>query len=273
MNISIAQKLANILSGYGAEIVFSRAPEKDIYITLADRAKMANESGADLFISIHNNAASSTSASGTEVFYSSPRPNIKNTKFVELDGNRYEYVKETKENGIDYVYIIVDKQEVKVEKSKVKIVNSQVSYQALESKEIAQMIVDNLASLGFKNRGAKDGNLYVTKYTTMPSVLIEAGFMTNPDELKKLTDETMQENIAKQIAQAVYAYYEEYENNKNKSFGVLNKLEMMLSNEYLLTGQAVDISVKGLDKTGDFLYRAEITCNNNKVFQVTIVII
>lgn len=265
LNISIAQKLANILKGYGAEIVFSRTPEKDVFITLADRAKLANESGADLFISIHNNSAAA-SANGSEVFYSSSRPNIKNIKFVELDGNRYEYVKETKENGINYVYIIVDKEEVKVEKSKVKIVDSNVSYQALESKEIAQMIVDNLASLGFKNRGTKDGNLYVTKYTTMPSVLIEAGFMTNPDELKKLTDETMQENIAKQIAQAIYSYYESYENNKNKSFGIMNKLEMLMSNEFLLVGQAVDISVKGLDKTGDYLYRAEVACKNNKVF-------
>lgn len=266
LNISIAQKLANILKGNGAEIVFSRTPEKDVYITLADRAKMANGSNADLFVSIHNNASISESANGVEVYYSSSRPKIQNNKFVEVDGNRYEYIKETNENGIEYVYIKVDEEEVKIEKSKVNIIDSQVSMQAVESKEIAQLIVDNLESLGFKNRGAKDGNLYVTKYTTMPAVLVEAGFMTNADELKKLADETMQENIAKQIAQAIYSYYESYENNKNKTFGILDKLEMLFSNEMLLVGQAVNVSIKGMDTKNNFLYRAEIICNDNKVF-------
>ena len=243
INNSVARKLGDLLKSLGAEVVFTRLPEEDIYITLQDRVNISNSVNPSLFISLHCNAASSD-ASGVETYYSKTRPNIYSDRYVEYEGNKYEYLWEEKENGIDYVYILVDNKEAKVEKSKVKIVYSQVSWQAIESQKIAKLIVDNLASLGFKNRGAKDSNLYVTKYTTSPSVLVELGFITNEEERKKLLDPNMQDNIARKITDALLSYFEVYENNKLKAFGQNEGVELLLSKENLLLGQALDISVK-----------------------------
>ncbi|WDU82126.1 N-acetylmuramoyl-L-alanine amidase family protein [Caloramator sp. Dgby_cultured_2] len=236
----MARKLADLLKAEGAEVIFTREPEKDIYITLADRVNISNSINPDLFISIHNNASTSSAANGVETYYSLVRPNILNSKYAdyggnkypvlressenninyvymlmgdkevkvektkvkivykyaEYEGNKYECLMESRENDIDYVYILVDGKEVKVEKNKVKIVYSPNPWQALESKSIAEIIVNNLASLGFKYRGAKDSNLYVTRNTTSPSVLLELGFITNPDDRQKLIDPIYQESIA-----------------------------------------------------------------------------
>ncbi|WP_066071470.1 cell wall-binding repeat-containing protein [Alkalithermobacter thermoalcaliphilus] len=222
INNSLTKKLADMLRDNGAEIVFTRDPDSDITISLAERVNLANSNNVDLFISIHHNAATSPSASGTEVFYSTNRSGISSTRYVEYEGNNYQYVKETVENGIAYVYILVDGQERKVEKKDAKIINSTVPVQAIESQKIAQMVVNNIASLGFRNRGAKDSNLYVVRHTNMPSILIETGFMTNPDELLKLIDENMQINVAQQITKAIVDYYDEYNKNKMKVLGGLN---------------------------------------------------
>ncbi|MCX7694372.1 MAG: cell wall-binding repeat-containing protein [Caloramator sp.] len=217
LNNLITQKLATILYDYGAEVIFTRNPYEDNALDLYKRPEIANSSGAQLFISIHHNSAGSKDANGTEVFYSSNRPNIKTTKYVEFNGARYEYIKESTENGISYVYLLVEGREMKIEKSKVKIIDPSSStkvWQVLESQKLAQMVVSNLASLGLRNRGAKDSSLVVTKYTTMPSILVEVGFMSNPTELSKIVDEKFQLGVAQKIADAVKQYYSVYQDNK-----------------------------------------------------------
>lgn len=266
LNISIVDKLSKYLSDYGAEVVFTRSVDNDVFIELSDRVKIANSQNADLFISIHNNSAT-PQASGVEVFYSSSRPNISNKKYVEFEGNRYEYVKEESIDGVEYVYVLVNKQEVKLPKNNVKIVNGSIPYQALESQEMAKMIVDNLSSLGFKNRGAKDKEYYVIKYTTMPSVLVECGFMTNPDELKKLVNPQVQDDIAKKIAESIANYYEKYEKNKEKLGDLKPKEpEIALSSKQILLGQSIDLWVDNFTQNEEYLYKVEIKRSNRVVF-------
>ncbi|WP_291965257.1 N-acetylmuramoyl-L-alanine amidase [Caloramator sp.] len=103
INMDIIIKTFNILKKFGAEIILTR--NDDEYVSLQDRVKKANESQADLFISVHNNVSAyekdgqviiNSAVNGTEVYYSSSRPNIKIQKYVEYNGSRYEYVKEEK---------------------------------------------------------------------------------------------------------------------------------------------------------------------------------
>ncbi len=72
---------------------------------------------------------------------------------------------------------------------------------------LAKNIVDSIAELGFYNRGHKDNIFMVTKYTTMPSVLIEAGFMSNDAEVLKVADKKMQLAIAQAIADTIIDFY------------------------------------------------------------------
>ncbi|CDF57773.1 N-acetylmuramoyl-L-alanine amidase [Thermobrachium celere] len=308
LNIAIIEKLSNILKNFGAEIIFTRKPNNDVFVELKDRANIANSNSADMFISVHNNASASAKVNGTEVYYSTNRVNNKKFvllngiayqylreikindvdyvyylegnneaiiekskvkivyRYVELEGNRYEYLREEKIDDVDYVYILVDNKEQKVEKSKVKIVDSNVAFQALESIDLAKLIVSGISSVGFANKGAKNSNFYVVKYTTMPSVLIEAGYMTNAEEIKKLSNPDIQEKIAYKIADAVYRYYEEYEKSKRRAFGFIKSLNLKISKRLLLVGQAVDLELEGLDDTSKYLYRVEIKRNGENVY-------
>ncbi|GFR34943.1 N-acetylmuramoyl-L-alanine amidase [Thermobrachium celere] len=187
-------------------------------------------------------------------------------RFVEFEGNRYEYLREEKIDDVDYVYILVDNKEQKVEKSKVKIVDSNVAFQAIESIDLAKLILSGISSVGFVNNGVKDSNFYVVKYTTMPSVLIEVGYMSNAEEIKKLSNPDIQEKIAYKIADAVYRYYEEYEKSKRRAFGFIKSLNLKISKRLLLVGQAVNLELEGLDDTSKYLYRVEIKRNGENIY-------
>jgi N-acetylmuramoyl-L-alanine amidase/putative cell wall-binding protein len=162
LNEQLTRILGKLLEAYGVNVIYTRdiIPPRDKNITqnqdLHNRVNVANNAGADLFISIHHNAAENTSAKGIETYYST---------------------------------------------------NKQPSETIIDSKRLAEQIVNNISGLGFVNRGAKDSNFVVVKYTTMPAVLIEAGFMTNDEEVLRLADPKMQQSIAQTIADKVMDFF------------------------------------------------------------------
>ncbi|WDC85896.1 N-acetylmuramoyl-L-alanine amidase [Caloramator sp. mosi_1] len=155
------ERVSNILKNFGAEIILTRV--NDDYVSLQDRVNMANNNKVDLFISVHNNVSASQqngktiinpNVKGTEIYYSSSRPNIINLKYVEYEGNRYEYISEENIDGIDYVLIRVDNNEFRVEKNKVRIVDN-IPYQVPESIDLAKMVLSGITSVGFVDKGVK----------------------------------------------------------------------------------------------------------------------
>ncbi|SHE80848.1 N-acetylmuramoyl-L-alanine amidase [Caloramator proteoclasticus DSM 10124] len=261
INIAIVEKLSNILKNFGADIIYTREPNNDVAVTLEERVKIANSNLADMFISIHNNKAIkkengkdvlNTEVSGTEVFY---------TKYVEYNGKHYIYKGEVKEGNIVYVNIQdVEGNKLKVEKTKVKILEE-------DRRNLAKLVVDSIASLGFKNRGAKQSEYYVTRYTTMPSILIEAGFMSNPEELKKLTNSEMQQKIAFKIADAVYRYYEDVEKSNRLMNGFIKNLKLNISSRYIFVGQVVTLKLDGIENFDEFVYKVQIKKDGQVIYE------
>jgi len=119
---------------------------------LQARCDVANRVGADLFVSIHNNAASSTTAQGAEIWYS---------------------------------------------------VNDQAAAQYAKD-----VLAGVIAQTGAVDRGTHQQAFYVNRWTNMPSVLVECGFMSNPAERAQLATNTYQKKIAKGIADGIAAYAE-----------------------------------------------------------------
>jgi N-acetylmuramoyl-L-alanine amidase len=141
-----------------------------------------------LFLSIHHDAAFiNKSAHGISTHYSTYRP--------ELD-NEGLYVEYSHLWDGDITY---DRTPCKA---------------AVNSKILAEMLVQNIATLGFDMRpkengsGAHDHNLYVTRMTTMPSVLIEAGFMSNDEEVLRVSDPKMERAIAQKIVETIVDFFE-----------------------------------------------------------------
>ncbi|HHV54775.1 MAG TPA: N-acetylmuramoyl-L-alanine amidase [Firmicutes bacterium] len=132
VNLRVGTVLRNCLVEYGgAQVVMTRSG--DIYVSLEDRVKIANNAGAHRFISIHHNASSDPSVNGTETYC--------------------------------YTYA------------------SSYSFD-LRNKVHRQL----LAWGGLPDRGARTANFYVLKYTTMPAILTEASFISNPYEEARLRD-------------------------------------------------------------------------------------
>lgn len=75
------------------------------------------------------------------------------------------------------------------------------------SKKLAQTVLDGMiATTGAKNRGVKTGNFHVIRETNMPAILIEGGFVTNPQEHSHLADQKYVEKMARSIANAIEKY-------------------------------------------------------------------
>lgn len=161
-NLAIALALNDILKEAGAVTILTRDGDNSPaahYSEAEDldaRVRIANQSNADLFISIHQNASSNASVRGTETYYSSDN--------AQSEASRY----------------------------------------------LAQCIQSTSVSiLNTNNRGVKEARFYVIRHTSMPAILLETGFISNPSEEKRLKNSTFQKNVAAAIFQGIYNYYSE----------------------------------------------------------------
>jgi N-acetylmuramoyl-L-alanine amidase len=203
LNIRLTQKVVERLRALGHNVLLTRIPESDVYKSLEERAKYANDINADLFISIHHDAASNVTAGGTSVYYSSYRPGIDNSDvYVSYNGGSYKYIREG--NGGYYINYFGTEKFVSVDDGAA--CDSTPSDEVLYSAALASKISEAISSLGLLNRGAKDKNFYVTRKTNMPSLLIETGFMTNPTEIQKLADDSFQSAAADKITEVVNSF-------------------------------------------------------------------
>ena len=198
----------------------------DTLPTLYQRAWLGARVGADFFISVHHNSHSNTKAKGTSVYYSTEDVGTFPARDDD-DGEEYEELVEnesgeTSENtGIDEVPSDGNtvennpSDENTAENSSdntVDDIEDEEDDDVLTGKIMAQMLLDALVeSLGTENRGIIDRNFVVVgKNNSVPAVLIEVGFMSNPDELKRIITKKFQKKVAKTIYKTVLEMYEIY---------------------------------------------------------------
>lgn len=218
LNMQIAEKLKNKLIMIGYSIVLTR--EGDNYLSLEDRAEVANSLNADIFISIHHDSYTKTS-SGTSAFFSYYKPGIdtqdvyvqaygagtvydvNNSKLgLLVKGTKYTYVKE--ENGD--IYIVFNGRVGKTTLDYVKVYDSTPGLVSEQSRKLAGLINDGIVALGLPSRGIKDQNFAVTRLTNGVSVLVEVGFLSNPYEFEIIRQDSFQEKVSDKIVQAVNDY-------------------------------------------------------------------
>ena len=179
LNMEVSLKLKSELEKRGFRVVLTRNPEDRETLSesasLKKRVDLANNLNADLFISIHQNSYTSSSVNGFEVYYSDAIPGSRGL---------------LSSGGIEY--------------SPSGFIRSAESEKVKISKKIGSSIVNSVTSeMGIKNRGLKNKELYVVKNTTMPSLLVECGFISNPDEAKNLANSQKQQKMAEIIAREI----------------------------------------------------------------------
>ena len=194
--LNIALNLGRELKNDGNEVIYTR--DKDVFLTLRQRAKIANEADADLFISIHCNSFHDSRVYGSETFVYGLHVNKANFD-VALKENEVIFLEENFEKNYQGF-------DPKAPESLIGLTLMQEEYLD-QSILLASFVQDNFAKkLNRKNRGVKQSGFWVLHNTYMPSVLIEAGFITNPKEGAYLNSSKAQKDISHNIFNAVKRY-------------------------------------------------------------------
>jgi len=189
--LDLANTVAQQLAAAGIEARLTR--DTDTYVTLWDRARMANEAGADLFVSLHLNAARNRQAKGSEVY------------FLSLGmGDRDAIDLAARENGPDS-----DGQPQDPDNVVNGILNdlSQKAY-LQDSERLAVAIQGQLNQLqGIRERGVKQAPFVVLRGAAMPAVLVEAAFISNPKEEVRLADPSFRLRVAQAITRGIRRFF------------------------------------------------------------------
>ena len=221
--LNIALTIGSLLEKQnGIKVIYTR--KKDVFVDLIERANIANKADADLFISIHCDSFSQSSVYGAGTFVLGLHANDRNFQIAQKE-NSVIFLEENYEqkydgfdpNNPESVISLLLMQETYLDQS------------IVAANTIQQSFISNLSR---KDRTVKQAGFVVLKYTYMPSVLVEAGFLTNPKEGAYLNSTKGQQQISSTIADAVINYRNflyssvssenPIENNKPKSELVKN---------------------------------------------------
>lgn len=206
INLGVALQLESLIKKKlkDANIVMTR--NNDTYLTLQERADVANKSKGDLFISIHTNSVDKSNknrktVAGSSVYALGLHKDDNNMAVARRENSVIELEKnfEQKYSGFDpskdESYIIFEMAQKK---------------NLSKSIKFAEMTQKQLTKAGRVNRGVHQAGFWVLWATSMPSVLIELDFICNPTSAKYLTSEKGQKELAEAIFKAIEVYYEDW---------------------------------------------------------------
>lgn len=183
------------------EVIYTR--KSDIFIPLDERTAIANRNKADLFISIHVNSAKAKSASGTETFVMGMDKSSSNLEVCKLENS---------------VIVLEGDYSSKYEGFDPNVPESYIIFSLLQNSHLEQSLIlatsiqKQLSNGPIKqNRGIKQGALLVLWKTTMPSVLVELGFISNTNDNRILTNKDSHVDFAYNMFKAFEEYKAQYE--------------------------------------------------------------
>jgi N-acetylmuramoyl-L-alanine amidase len=191
VTMSISRKLKGIIEGNGMRAILTR--DGDQVVTLDDRTSKANNNKADLFISIHANATIRGKARGAETYFLS-------TQATDDEARNIAAV-ENNAIGLNQTAPVID------EDLKLILWDMAQTEYLTESSKLAEIIQQELnTALGVSNRGIKQAPFRVLTGAMMPAILVEVGFINNPDEEKMMVDGEYQTKIASAIFRSIQSF-------------------------------------------------------------------
>jgi len=195
INLTIARHVKTILvNRFKYRVVMTR--KDDTFIPLKERSEIANNRNAELFVSIHANAAKRKSAHGIETY------------FLGTTNNDRALATAARENG-ELVHSVKDDQVQQILASL--ITTTKIN----DSSRLAGTVQDNLFRSSrkkfreLKNLGVKEGPFYVLHGADMPSILVEVGFLTNRKEARMLSKPDYLYRLASSIAEGIHKYLQD----------------------------------------------------------------
>ena len=213
-----------------AKVIYTR--DKDVFVDLNERARIANRKKADLFVSIHTNSSKNSSAKGMETFTLGVSRSKENMEVAMLENS---------------VIMLEEDYEKKYEGFDPNSVDSYIMFEFMKDQYMdrsitcADFIQKKMINASKRNdRGVRQAGFLVLRATAMPSVLIELGFISNKEEEKYLNNN---ENQVK-IATAIFNGIKEYKHELDKKSGNSNSEELGVRSEELKNEVKVEDKVE-----------------------------
>ena len=167
LTLSVYNKVSSKLASLGYTVLTSRNVDKDV--DLVDRAEQANNANADMLLSIHFNAGGRGVARGIETYY------------YQATADRVPKINKENHNNPERLE---------------------------RSRKLANKVQQNLLyQTGSNDRGVKRASFTVLRETSIPSILVELGFIDNPEERNKIKTNEYQERLANGIVDGIVEYY------------------------------------------------------------------
>ncbi len=194
--LDIALRLKNELTKYGVEVVLTR--DADVFYELKKRTEIANREKADFFISVHVNAARTSSVHGFEAYYLSTAYDDF-SKAVQIRENAA--IKFEEDSDYEYSSDL-----------NVTLWDMILSENRIESIEMANSISDELKrALKLNTRYIRGARFHVLKGANMPAVLLEMGYITNKNEAMHLNNAYYRQMLAEAVAAGIVRYKKLFE--------------------------------------------------------------
>ncbi len=187
VTLDVAQRLRTRMESNGMRVVLTR--NRDETLPLAERTALANHHEADFFVSIHVNASRRKDARGAETYYLSYKATDAESEALATLENAAggSSVQPAPDSGLDLV-----------------LWDMAQAAHLRGSSRLAEMVQGELNSLlSLRNRGVKQAPFRILMGANMPAILIEVGFITNPDEEEKLRSPAYRESLALAISRSI----------------------------------------------------------------------
>lgn len=211
INLAVALKLGNLISEKHGDVKVIYTRKTDVFIELDERANIANRNKADLFISIHTNAVKKgSSVSGTETY---------TLGLARTDENLEVAMRENS------AILLEDNYLQKYEGFDPTSSESYIIFEFMQNKHMEQSISlasevqKCFASAKRNNRGVRQAGFLVLRKTSMPSILVELGYISNPAEERFMKTNEGQNKLATAIYNAFTKYKWEYDRKRGALAG------------------------------------------------------
>lgn len=194
VNLKLAKRLASRLAAKDFDVVMTRRDDR--YLDLEQRTVLAESAAGDLFISIHANSSPKRATRGLEIYY------------LDEEYERHSLTVAARENDVE------PSQLDSLQRTLAKL---RVSETGAHSERLATVVHDDIVAglkkdrrtRGVPDLGVKKGPFYVLFLSSMPSILVEAGFLSNSRDAKLLTSDLYLDLLADRIASGVVRYRDE----------------------------------------------------------------
>ena len=208
----------------GVKIIYTR--KTDVFVELIQRANIANKADADLFVSVHCDAFTSPKAFGAGTFVLGLHANDRNFKVAQKE-NAVIFLEEDYEKNYDG-FNPNDPESV------ISLILMQETYLDQSIGAAGAIQKSFVSNLKRKDRTVKQAGFVVLKYTYMPSVLVETGFLTNKSEGSFLNSSKGQSKMSNAIAKAIINYKNLREASIQElvSYGVSEEIKTVKKNAF-----------------------------------------